>query len=266
MVEMYYDETIPSKPSKELTVYSLKENGRIRYAGQLFQKEHPDVLVRYETGMEGDNAVSKEDALKNLNTRLLAGDAPDVIVLDEMDIEQYAEKGVLRELDGILEPYLDDGVLYRNIVEGMRTTDKEKIYSVPMMVYLPLWFGEEMYLEGEDSLEDLVAGVELARQKHPEGPILYTPYPQNLLIQTLPVCLPAWTREDGSLNVEELTAYYQAVSRIWELDSAGLAGGAREAWQKNNTEYYGFTDEDMINILYSYQYTAYYDFGETWVC
>ena len=229
MVEMYYDETLPARPSKELTVYSLEENGWIRYAGQLFQKEHPDVLVRYETGMDGDHAVSKEDALKNLNTRLLAGDVPDVIVLDNMDIEQYADKGVLKELDSVLQPYLDDGILYRNIVEGMRMTDKNKIYSVPMMVYLPLWLGEEMYLEGEDSLEDIIAGMELARQKHPEGPILNTPYPRDVLMQTIPVCLPAWTEEDGRLDVEKLTEYYRAAVQMWEIDSAGLGGAAREA-------------------------------------
>ena len=222
MVEMYYDETLPARPSKELTVYSLEENGWIRYAGQLFQKEHPDVLVRYETGMDGDHAVSKEDALKNLNTRLLAGDVPDVIVLDNMDIEQYADKGVLKELDSVLQPYLDDGILYRNIVEGMRMTDKNKIYSVPMMVYLPLWLGEEMYLEGEDSLEDIIAGMELARQKHPEGPILNTPYPRDVLMQTIPVCLPAWTEEDGRLDVEKLTEYYRAEVQMWEKDSAVL--------------------------------------------
>lgn len=265
MVEMYYDETLPARPSKELTVYSLEEIGWIRYAGQLFQKEHPDVLVRYETGMDGDNAISREDALKNLNTRLLAGDVPDVIVMDNMDIEQYADKGVLKELDGLLQPYLDDGILYRNIVEGMRMTDKEKLYCVPMMVYLPLWLGEEMYLEGEDSLEDIVAGMELARQKHPEGPILYTLYPKDVLLQTIPVCLPAWTRNDGSLDVEELTAYYQAVGRMWEIDSAGFDEAGREAWQKNNTEYYDIGNLDMIDISYNFQYSAQRDFGETWM-
>lgn len=265
MVEMYYDETLPAKPSKELTVYSLEEIGWIRYAGQLFQKEHPDVLVRYETGMDGDNAISREDALKNLNTRLLVGDVPDVIVMDNMDIEQYADKGVLRELDGILQPYLDDGILYRNIVEGMRMTDEERIYSVPMMVYLPLWLGEEMYLEGEDSMEDIIAGMELARQKHPEGPILNTPYPRDVLLQTMPVCLPAWTKEDGSLDVESLTAYYQAVSRMWEIDSAGFDAAGREAWQKNNTEFYEPNDIDMIDIGFNYQYSAQQNFGETWM-
>lgn len=265
MVEMYYDETLPARPSRELTVYSLEEIGWIRYAGQLFQKEHPDVLVRYETGMDGDNAISKEDALKNLNTRLLAGDVPDVIVMDNMDIERYADKGVLKELDGMLQPYLDDGILYRNIVEGMRMTDKEKLYCVPMMVYLPLWLGEEMYLEGEDSLEDIVAGMEMARQKHPEGPILYTPYPRDVLLQTLPVCLPAWTEEGGSLDVERLTAYYQAVGRMWEIDSAGFDAAGREAWQKNNMEYYDLDNIDMVDISYNYQYSAQQDFGETWM-
>lgn len=265
MVEMYYDETLPARPSKELTVYSLEEIGWIRYAGQLFQKEHPDVLVRYETGMDGDNAVSREDALKNLNTRLLAGDVPDVIVMDNMDIEQYADKGVLRELDDILQPYLDAGLLYRNIVEGMRMTDRENLYCVPMMVYLPLWLGEEMYLEGEESLEDIIAGMELARQKHPEGPILYTPYPRDVLLQTMPVCLPAWTEEDGSLDVEELTVYYQAVSRMWEIDSAGFDEAGREAWQRNNTAYYEPDDIDMIDIGFNYQYSAQQNFGETWM-
>lgn len=265
MVEMYYDETLPARPSRELTVYSLEEIGWIRYAGQLFQKEHPDVLVRYETGMDGDNAISREDALKNFNTRLLAGDVPDVVVMDNMDIEQYADKGVLRELDGILQPYLDDGILYRNIVEGMRMTDREKLFCVPMMVYLPLWLGEEMYLEGEDSLEDIIAGMELARQKHPEGPILYTPYPRDVLLQTMPVCLPAWTEEDGRLDVEELTAYYQAVDRMWEIDSAGFDEAGRETWQRNNMEYYEPDNIDMIDIGSNYQYSAQQDFGETWM-
>lgn len=265
MVEMYYDETLPARPAKELTVYSLEENGWIRYAGQLFQKEHPDVLVRYETGMDGDNAVSREDALRNLNTRLLAGDVPDVIVMDQMDIEQYADKGVLRELDGILQPYLDDGILYRNIVEGMRMTEKNKIYSVPMMVYLPLWLGEKMYLDGEDSLEDIIAGMEKARQKHPEGAILYTLYPKDVLLQTMPVCLPAWTGEDGSLDVEKLTAYYQAVRRMWEIDCAGFDDAGREAWQKNNMEWYAPEDMDMADIGFNFQYAAQQNFGETWL-
>lgn len=260
MVEMYYDETLPMKPSKELTVYSLEENGRIRYAGRLFQKEHPDVLVRYETGMDGDNAVGREDALKNLNTRILAGDVPDVIILDDMDMEQYADKGVLKELDGFLAPYMEDGVLYGNIVEGMRMTDKNKVYGVPMTVELPLYYGEKKYVDGMQGLKGIAAGAELARTEHPEGPLIDTPYQKNLFDLTVPLCLPAWTKEDGSLDTDSLAAFYEDTERLWELDSAGLSEEARRKWQQDLEE----EEADTANIMFG-QYEDIYGIGETWI-
>ena len=263
MVEMYYDETLPAKPEKELVIFSLEENGRIRYAGQLFQKEHPEVLVKYETGMDGDNAVSKEDALKNLNTKLLAGEAPDIIILDGMDIEQYAGKGVLKELDGFLSPYKEEEALYWNIVEGMRMTEDGKIYSVPMSVYLPLWLSEKKYLDGEDGLADIVAGMERAREEHPEGPLLYTPYGEDLLNQLIPVCLPAWTREDGSLDTGKIEEFYQAALTLWELDCAGLEGDAREKWQQGILQYHAPDEQDMVRVTDG-QYIDYWGIGANW--
>lgn len=260
MVEMYYDETLPMRPSRELTVYSLEENGRIRYAGHLFQKEHPDVLVRYETGMDGDNAVSREDALKNLNTKILAGEVPDVIILDNIDMEQYADKGVLRELDDFLTPYEEEGILYQNILEGMRMTEKEKIYGVPMTVDLPLYFGEKKYVNDMQGLDGMVAGAELAREEHPDGPLIDTPNQENLFNIIIPICLPAWSEEDGSLDAESLTEFYQAAVRMWELDSAGLSEEERLRWQQ------ALEDEkaDLTNIMFG-QYEDLYNIGETWI-
>lgn len=260
MAKMYYDETLPAKPSKELAVYSLKENGRIRYAGRLFQKEHPDVLVVYETGMDGDNAVSREDAQKNLNTGILAGEVPDVIVLDDMDMEQYAGKGVLRELDDFLAPYMDDGVLYQNIAESMRTAEKEKIYGVPMTVELPLYFGEKKYVDDMEGIEGIVKGAERARAEHPEGPLIDTPYQSNLFDIMIPICLPAWTKEDGSLDTESLEAFYRQAERLWALDSAGMSEEKRRKWQQDVAK----EGADLSNIMFS-QYEDYYNIGETWI-
>ena len=260
MVEMYYDETLPARPSKELTVYSLNENGRVRYAGRLFQKEHPDVVVKYETGMDGDNAVSREDALKNLNTKILAGEVPDVIILDNIDMEQYADKGVLKELDDFLAPYEEDGILYQNIVEGMRMTESNKIYGVPMTVDLPMWFAEKKYISDVQGLDDILAGAELARTEHPDGPLITTPGQEDLLNLMVPVCLPAWTGEDGSLDAESLTEFYQAAVRLWELDSMGLTEAQRQKWQQDLADL-----EVDITDIWSGQYEDYYNIGETWL-
>ncbi|MDE7428958.1 MAG: ABC transporter substrate-binding protein, partial [Lachnospiraceae bacterium] len=260
MVEMYYDETLPARPAKELTIYSLNENGRVRYAGRLFQKEHPDVAVKYETGMDGDNAVSREDALKNLNTRILAGEVPDVIILDNIDMEQYAEKGVLKELDDFLAPYEEEGILYQNIVEGMRMTEKNKIYGVPMTVDLPMWLAEKKYLRDVQGLDDILAGAELARAEHPDGPLITTPGQEDLLNLMIPICLPAWIGENGSLDTGSLTEFYQAAVRMWELDSMGLTAAQRQKWQQDLADL-----EVDITDIWSGQYEDYYNIGETWL-
>lgn len=260
MVEMYYDETLPARPSKELTVYSLEENGRVRYAGRLFQKEHPDVLVKYETGIDGDNAVSREDALKNLNTKILAGEVPDVIILDNIDMEQYADKGVLKELDDFLAPYEEEGILYQNILEGMRTTEKNKIYAVPLTVELPLYLGEKKYVNDMQGLDGIIAGAELAREEHPDGPLIDTPFQDDLFHIIIPICLPAWTKEDGSLDMDSLTKFYESAVRLWELDSAGFSEEERLKWQQATAD----DEADLTNSMY-WQYEDIYGIGETWI-
>ncbi|MCM1123091.1 MAG: ABC transporter substrate-binding protein [Eubacterium sp.] len=260
MVELYYDETIPSRPSRELTVYSLEEDTRIRYAGQLFQNQNPDVLVVYETGMDGDNAVNREDALKNLNTRLLAGEGPDVLILDNINIEQYAAKGILKALDEFLLPYKKEGVLYQNIVDGMRMTESKKIYAIPLNVYLPLYLSETKYLDGQTTLPDLVTGTAHAREEHPDGPILYAPYQVDILNELLPVCLPAWTTEDGSLQTDKIAEFYRAADELWKLDNAGMDEARRKLWQEDSYE----IDFDRIGMNLS-RWVAFGDYDETWI-
>lgn len=262
MVEMYYDETIPARPSRELTVYSLQESARIRYAGQLFQKQHPDVLVTYETGMDGDYAVSKEDAIKNLNTRLLAGEEPDVILLNGLDIEQYAEKGILKELDDFFIPYEEEGSLYQNIVEGMRMTKAEKIYAAPLNVYVPLYLSETKYLDGQTTLADLVSGAEHAREEHPDGAILFAPYPQDLLNELLPVCEPTWMTADGSLQTDRITEFYQTADTLWKIDRAGMDESFEAQWRE---EGFDVGDIDNINLTTLDRWTNFGSVGETWM-
>ena len=48
--------------------------------------------MEYETGMGDGDSVTREDALKKLNTRIMAGEGPDVIVLDDMPVDSYIEK------------------------------------------------------------------------------------------------------------------------------------------------------------------------------
>ena len=69
----------------------------------MFQKKYPDIYLTLETGMSGNDGVTRTDALKTLNTEIMAGKGPDILILDGISSETYAEQGMLEDLSGILK-------------------------------------------------------------------------------------------------------------------------------------------------------------------
>ena len=76
VINYYYSADTPKVPDNELVVYSLYENYDIKQSIVLYQKSHPDVYIRTETGLTGDDAVTEADALRTLNTEIMAGNGP----------------------------------------------------------------------------------------------------------------------------------------------------------------------------------------------
>ena len=77
-----YDPDIPTVPTQELNIWSLRDNKTVRQAAGLFQLQNPDVRVTLETALSPDSAMTAADALRALNTRLLGGGGPDLLILD----------------------------------------------------------------------------------------------------------------------------------------------------------------------------------------
>ena len=76
-----YDATLATQPGQELKIYSLDSDDIVKKLVSNFQASHPDVLVTYETGMDGSDAKSESDAINILNTEIMAGDGPDLLFL-----------------------------------------------------------------------------------------------------------------------------------------------------------------------------------------
>ena len=41
--------------------------------------------------------------MKNLNTEIMSGEGPDVLLMDNLDAENYIERGMLEDISGIME-------------------------------------------------------------------------------------------------------------------------------------------------------------------
>lgn len=98
-------------------------------------------------------ALSDEDIIKNLNTRLLAGEAPDVLFLDGLPIRSLMEKGVLASLDGVVSM---DGY-YENILTAYSLGGRP--YAYPSVFRAPVFVSGSSEINVDDyaSLASLAA-------------------------------------------------------------------------------------------------------------
>lgn len=94
-----FDKTLPSVNEKSIQVWSLRDNATLRAGIVMFNQANSDITVIYNVGMPSDaEGLNPEDVLRALNTQILAGTGPDVLVLDDIDASAYASKGLLSDL------------------------------------------------------------------------------------------------------------------------------------------------------------------------
>lgn len=215
-----YDPNVPTVPEQRLDVYSLTENDSLRQAVSLFQKEHQDVYVRYEIGMSGSDSITKEDAIRNLNTKILAGEGPDIMLLDGLPQASYKDKGVLADVSGIVDGMTGEEALFPNIVEACR--EDGKIVALPIRVQLPMAAGKAEYVEKIEDLESLADTMEQIREETPEGPVLGLSSAGELLRVLSLSSSGAWTDGAGAVDEEALTEFLTAAKRIWQAEISGL--------------------------------------------
>lgn len=153
--------------------------------------------------------MTKSDALRALNTELLAGSGPDVLALDGLPLSSYQEKGVLYDLSEVLSPLLEDETLLKNIARAF--SGERGVYAVPMRFTVPMLC---VPLEHEDwkNLQDIARWA----QENPEKRPLYNLEPQALIRLFYPACFAAWTGEDGRIDEQQLAGFLTDLKTISE--------------------------------------------------
>lgn len=212
-----YSADIPSVPDTELTVYTLTENRFIQQAAIIFQKENPDVYVNVETGMSGDDSVTGMDAVKILNTEIMAGKGPDLLILDGLPAETYREKGLLEDISGLLK----DTKLLDNI-RAAYTEEDGSIYSMPVKFAIPFIQGKkEIIDELKNNPYPLKVLADAAERQKDTYDLrhyfdLLATSPQLLIKAYSNVCMPAWIKEDGTLDETTISQYLEQTKRIYQ--------------------------------------------------
>ena len=158
----HYDETLPTHADTTLTVWSLSDSSTARLAVNAYKKAHPEVDVNFEVASQGStDDTDYNDFLTQLNTELLAGEGPDLLILDSTDYETYANKGMLADLSDAV-PLAD---LQSNIIDPF--VNDGKAYVLPARFEVPALCGDAGTLDGLHTLADLQNAV-LAAAPRPD--------------------------------------------------------------------------------------------------
>lgn len=222
-----YDATLETVPGKSISIVSLTENQKLRQATVDFQNENPNIRVDY-TILLNEEGINPNDAIKQLNTELLSGKGPDIIVMDGMPIDSYVEKGVLMELDEILNPLVKEGSLYPNIAKAGEINGK--VYAMPVSMGLPVIVGKKEAVEASGSLAELAKYAENKAEVPLLGRETYT-------YEELIILLNRWYSDEykdaqGNINQELLTAFLERANIIADQTQAvdKAEGSFEERW------------------------------------
>ena len=148
-----------SENTVSLHLWALNEQPIVREAVMQYQRAHPNVTITIEYGhASSDSAQTEEDIIKNLNTRLLADECPDILILDGLPIQGYMKSGLLIDLSNVV----NQNTYYQNVIKCYQS-DVGTV-ALPMLFRIPAIFtkaenGKE--LSAFNTLEDIAKIAQL---------------------------------------------------------------------------------------------------------
>ncbi len=185
-----------------------------------FKLKYPDVLVKYEVGMEESSAEMESDVMDRLNTEIMAGNGPDILILNNLPWKSYQEKEILLDLSSDLESDLKEGKVFENIFTAFQKDNHQ--YVIPISFKIPALVQKQAQKTEVSSVEDLWETV----QNTEKMPPMYR-NGQDLLRYIISVYWQKIQREDGTIDQEELKLILQQTKSIddeliakagWALD------------------------------------------------
>lgn len=247
-IDLYtYDKDALAVPERQISIYSLEQNMTVSRAISMFRKSNPDVYVKQEIGLSGDYGMTKEDAIRNLNTRLLAGEGPDLLLLDGLPMNSYIEKDILADLSETAEEMEKNGSYFSDILKSYQT--EKGLYAMPVRFRIPVIIGEKDNIEGAKDIDALAEAVKSARAAHPKSNTVFGTYTAQELLERLYEVASCSLKKGEAPDREAILNFLKKADEIYDEEQKNITAELTE--MHNNTliwmEEYG-TLKDYENL------------------
>ncbi|SDW66274.1 ABC transporter substrate-binding protein [Paenibacillus sp. CF384] len=151
-----------TKDGKTVVTVSVLENDRfLQTAEANFEKAHPDIDIQItaaiatpemgkkvvrRAGGQDENSADKEKFVSTVNTELMSGKGADLIAVQDLPFNKYAEKGLLTDLRSVMKDDKDFNLqdYYEGIMDGVTVEGKQAA--------LPIRFSLDVLLANTEEL------------------------------------------------------------------------------------------------------------------
>lgn len=209
-----YDENVTAVPDQELTIYALEDSMALRQAVSLFREKYPNVYVDLQIGLS-EEGMTREDALTALNTDIMAGNGPDVVMLDGMQLDSYVDKEVLSDITDVVDEIAESDGIFENIRNAYERDGK--LYAIPTRFQISVVAGNKDAVAAGGNMKTLADWVANA-----QGTVFASQTREEMLKELYQAFSATWQKEDGSLDEEALKDFLSNARSITAaIDSEG---------------------------------------------
>ncbi|MDE6687315.1 MAG: extracellular solute-binding protein [Lachnospiraceae bacterium] len=244
-------EPVENVPAEEITVYTLYSQEYLEYTVRQFEEKYPDIKVNIEVGREEGSNTTIAEAINALNTQLLAGNGPDVIIMDDLNYAAYRDSGMLKELSGLYEEIISDNPgIITTILSCYRTEDGE-LYAIPSQFEFSVISAPIDSIDSLNSLEGLAEYIQNSPCPNPEFGNDLRIYDAKGLFQLL---YPAYSSRifvnGESYDRQELENFVSGMKEVWDALMEHTTEDQIREWEALVDE----TEEEWGDWVYSNTY------------
>ncbi len=185
-----------TEDSNSLTISVVSKDMYLDTAVKKFEELHPGLKVNIEeytsnplpTSSENNTMVSMkvtpvdiEKYVTAVNTQLMSGQGSDILLLDNLPYETYADKGLLADIGQMMQEdqSFDSSKYYQNVLEAVKY--KGNLYGLPTSFSINMLVADKKLLENSQAeiddntwnWDDFVQVAEKIIQDNPNGEELY---------------------------------------------------------------------------------------------
>lgn len=166
LMRYHWDDSIPARQDEELTVWAVFSGDSLRQAASILQNRRPGVKVTVRSAVDAQTSISTAEAVKALNTELLSGKGGDVLVMDQLNLQRYIDRGLLMDLSGWAQPYIQSGE-WLSGVSATLADAQGRIFAVPSRFDVPMLWGKPRELSQFDGYSQWLEWVKAQGAERP---------------------------------------------------------------------------------------------------